>query len=202
VRSSAVGEDGDGASFAGQHLTVLNVRDADAAVAAVAAVAASACAESALAYRRGHGDDSVPRCGAVLQRLVPATAAGVMFTRDPLTGADQVVVEAGWALGEAVVSGLVTPDRYRLDRTGRVLERVLGTKDLAVVPAPAGGTTTVRLDAARAARPCLRDDQLAALAELGRRCDEVFGGPSDVEWAFAGDRLSLVQRRPVTALVG
>jgi pyruvate,water dikinase len=202
ARSSAVGEDGAASSFAGQHLTVLNLWDPDAVVDAVVRVAESACAPSALAYRRSRGDLSAPRCGVVLQRLVPAVAAGVLFSRNPVSGDDELVVEASWALGEAVVDGLVTPDLFRLDRAGHLLEQVIGDKDRAVVPRPGGGTRTVLVDADRAHRPCLGARQLAALAGLARRCDEVFDGPSDVEWAVTGTGVALLQRRPITALFG
>ncbi len=202
ARSSAVGEDGARSSFAGQHLTVLNLWEPDAVVDAVVRVAESASAPSALSYRRSRGDEAAPRCGVVLQRLVPAVAAGVLFSRNPVSGDDEVVVEASWALGEAVVDGLVIPDLFRLDREGHVLEQVVGAKDRAVVPRPGGGTTTVPVDAAHAHRPCLATDQLAALAGLARRCDEVFAGPSDLEWAVTGADVALLQRRPITTLAG
>jgi pyruvate,water dikinase len=202
VRSSAVGEDGAGASFAGQHLTVLNVREPAAVAEAVCRVAASARAPSALAYRRSRGDLSAPRCAVVVQRLVPARAAGVLFSRDPVTGGDHLVVEAGWALGESVVDGSITPDLYRLTRDGVLLEQVVGVKDVAVVPRPDGGTATVRVAADRARTPCLTPRDLALLAALARRCDEVFGSPSDLEWALGPDGLALVQRRPITTVVG
>jgi pyruvate,water dikinase len=201
VRSSAVGEDGATSSFAGQHLTVLNLCDPDEVADAVVRVTESACGPSALAYRRWRGDLSAPRCGVVLQRLVPAVVAGVLFSRNPVSGADELVIEASWALGEAVVEGLVTPDLFRLDRDGHLLEEVIGEKDCAVVPRPGGGTTTVPVAADRARRPCLCARQLDALAGLARRCDDVFGGPSDLEWAVIGDDVALLQRRPITTAV-
>jgi pyruvate,water dikinase len=200
VRSSAVGEDGAASSFAGQHLTVLNVADPDAVVEAVMRVVESGGSASALAYRRARGDASAPRCAVVLQRLAPAEAAGVLFSADPVTGADVLVVEASWALGEAVVEGLVIPDLFRLDHDGHVLEQSLGYKDKAVVPRPGGGTAIVDLPPERSRQPCLGPADLAALADLAHRCDRVFGGPSDVEWASAGGAVSLLQRRPITAL--
>ncbi|MGY1633866.1 PEP/pyruvate-binding domain-containing protein [Geodermatophilus sp. SYSU D01186] len=198
VRSSAVGEDGTASSYAGQHLSLLNVAVQDV-VDAVVRVAASACAESALAYRHARGDRSPPRCAVVLQRLVPAVAAGVLFSHDPVSGADELVVEASWALGEAVVEGMVVPDLFRLDRDGRLLHRVVGRKDRAVVPRPGGGTATVDVDPERAGRPCLDESELTVLAQLARRCDELFGGPSDVEWAWGAAGVALLQRRPITA---
>lgn len=198
ARSSAADEDGTRASFAGQHLTVLNLETAEQSVDAVGRVAASARSVSAMAYRRLRGADEEPCCGVVLQRLVPATVAGVLFSRNPVTGDDELVVEASWSLGEAVVDGLVTPDLYRLDRSGGLVERIVGTKDRAVVPRPRGGTDTVVVPLERVHRPCLLAGHLVALAALARRCDKVFGSPSDLEWALATDDLALLQRRPIT----
>ena len=128
VRSSAVGEDSEEASFAGQHLTCLNVRSAADGVEAVEAIWRSAHSDSALAYRRRLGLTGSPRIAVVVQQLVDADCAGVLFTRNPLDGADELVVEAAWGLGEAVVAGLVTPDRFRVARDGTVLERVAGRR--------------------------------------------------------------------------
>ena len=197
VRSSVVGEDGARHSFAGQHLTLLNVVRPDAVARAVAEVALSARSPSALAYRGARGDHSIPRCGVVLQRQVTALAAGVVFSRHPVTGTDELVVEAAWGLGVAVVEGLVVPDLVRLDPDGRRLEQVVGDKDRAVVPQPGGGTAVVEVPPDRARRPCLGPAQLSALADLARRCDALFGGPSDLEWAWTADGAVLLQRRPV-----
>jgi pyruvate, water dikinase len=136
----------------------------------------------------------------VVQELVDADCAGVLFSRNPINGSDELVIEAAWGLGEAVVAGLVTPDRFRLRRDGAVVERIEGVKDVAVRIDPDGGTrqTEVRAEAARAL--CLDDAQLTALHALAQRCEEVFGGSQDLEWAFAGDRLYLLQRRTLTAI--
>src|ERR687894_488261 len=122
ARSSAVGEDAHDASFAGQHLTCLNVPSAAEAVAAVSEIRRSAHEGAALVYRARLGVTEPPRAAVVLQELVDADCAGVLFTRNPLDAADELVVEAAWGLGEAVVAGLVTPDRFRLRRDGSVLE--------------------------------------------------------------------------------
>jgi pyruvate,water dikinase len=198
VRSSAIGEDGAAASFAGQHATLLNVvRVAEA----VAEVWRSAFADSAMAYRRRVGADGEVRMGVVVQRLVDADAAGVMFTRNPITRADELVVEAGWGLGEAVVQGLIVPDFFRLTRGGEVLEARPGHKPVAVRRRKDGATAEVPVDPALVEAPCLTDAQLAALAALAGRCDAAFGAvPHDIEWAVEGEALHLLQRRPVTAL--
>lgn len=198
VRSSAVGEDGGATSFAGQHLTVLGVRALEDAVDAVARVWASGRSEAALAYRRRMGVDGEPEVAVVLQRMVEPTAAGVLFTRNPMTAADERVIEATWGLGEAVVAGLVTPDHFRLLRSGEVLERRAGEKDVAIRRAPGGGTREEPVDPSDVHRLCLDDAHLVALSELAARCELVFGGPQDLEWARIGDRLVLLQSRAVT----
>jgi pyruvate, water dikinase len=200
ARSSAVGEDSEQASFAGQHLTRLNLRSDPELLDAVCAVWDSARSPSALAYRERLRLPSEPRMAVVVQELVDADCAGVLFSRNPINGSDELVIEAAWGLGEAVVAGLVTPDRFRLRRDGAVVERIEGVKDVAVRIDPEGGTrqTEVRAEAARAL--CLDDAQLTALHALAQRCEEVFGGSHDLEWAFAGDRLYLLQRRTLTAI--
>ncbi len=198
VRSSAIGEDSAAASFAGQHATVLGVRSLDGVVAAIEEVVDSAHTAAAIAYRHKLGLDVHPRMGVVIQELARADVAGVLFTRNPLTRADERVIEATWGLGEAVVQGLVTPDRYRLARGGRVLERAAGDKDLAIHWADGGGTEEVPVDDARVTALCLDDTKLAALEALAVRCEERFGGTQDLEFAFVGARLVLLQRRAIT----
>ena len=198
VRSSAVGEDSSEASFAGQHLTCLNVRSPAEAVAAVREIRRSTHEGAALAYRARLGVAEPPQVAVVLQELVDADCAGVLFTCNPLDGADELVVEAAWGLGEAVVAGLVTPDRFRLGRDGTVLERVCGVKDLTVVRSPDGGTRQVTIDGERIGALCLTDSQLVELTRLGRRCEQVFGGARDIEWAYASGALHLLQCRAIT----
>lgn len=199
VRSSAVGEDSADASFAGAHLTLLGRVGGDAVVAAVREVHASAGQLSALAYRQRLDVAGPVRMAVVVQTMVAADVAGVLFTRNPVTGARELVVEASWGLGEAVVAGLVTPDHVRADLDGTVLERVLGDKDVAVRLRADGAAEEVPVPAAVAQAPCLSDEDVRALARLARTCDDVYGGTAhDVEFAFAGGRLLLLQRRPVT----
>lgn len=198
VRSSAVGEDSSVASFAGQHATVLGVRTAEGLCRAVAEVHASALTNAAVSYRLRLGLDPDPRMGIVVQRLVPAEVAGVLFNRDPVTGEDVRVVEAAWGLGEAVVQGIVTPDSFRVARGGRVLARRPGDKDVLVRWRADGGTEEVPVDPARAAALCLDDDQLGQLDALTTRCESLFGGSQDLEFAFAAGRLFLLQRRAIT----
>jgi pyruvate, water dikinase len=200
ARSSAVGEDSEQASFAGQHLTRLNLRSALELVDAVCAICASARSPSAFAYRKRLGLPPEPRMAVVVQELVDAESAGVLFSRNPLDGSDELVIEAAWGLGEAVVAGLVTPDRFRVARDGTVLERAAGVKDVAVRTDPAGGTREVPVPPNISRSLCLDDSQLAALHALALRSDEVFAESHDLEWAFAGGRLYLLQRRTLTAV--
>jgi pyruvate,water dikinase len=138
----------------------------------------------------------------VVQELVEADSAGVLFSRNPVNGSDELVVEAAWGLGESVVAGLVIPDLFRLRRDGAVVARVAGLKDVAIRTAPGGGTRRAQVPQGLARVLCLDDAQLAALHALALRCDEVFGGSHDLEWAFAGGRLHLLQRRALTAVPG
>ncbi len=198
VRSSAVGEDSADASFAGQHASVLNAGDV---LAAVQAVVESARRPAVAAYRSRLGQPSTGAVGIVLQRLVPARVAGVLFTCDPVTGNEEITIEASWALGEAVVSGLVTPDLYRLSADGALRFARPGRKDRAVVAVPGGGTRVVAVPPAEASRRALDDRQLTQLTALARRSRQVWPGHSDLEYAFASSdgALALLQRRPVTS---
>ena len=199
VRSSAVGEDSAGASFAGQHATCLHIEpEVEAVAAAVCHVWESGRTESARAYRQRLGVEGEPQVGIVVQRMVEPTAAGVLFSRDPMSGEDVRVIEAAWGLGEVVVAGLVTPDRFRVTRSGAVIERTPGYKDILMRRSAGGGTEEVALDNDRAEALCLDDAQLFELHRLAERCEAVYGGLQDLEWAFAAVDLFLLQRRPIT----
>jgi hypothetical protein len=198
VRSSAVDEDGAAASFAGQHLTVLNVHSAADVPSAVREVWWSANSDSAITYRQRVGLFNRPSVGVVVQTLLNPDAAGVMFTEHPVTGADERLIEASWGLGEAVVAGLVIPDHFRLDRSGRVLERKAGRKRIAIRSLPNGGTFEQPVPPAQVNQICLDDIKLAALGELALRCEKVYGPRRDIEWAFQEGTLYLLQCRAVT----
>ena len=198
VRSSGVGEDTEGASFAGQHVTILNVGHEDHVVDAVLRVRASAHTESARAYRRTLGMDEAPRVGVVVQRMIEPDCAGVMFTKHPINGSDERVIEAAWGLGESVVAGLVVPDNYVLDGQGRVLRRTAGEKDIALRGVPGGGTAEEAVAGDLVTALCLSDEMLARLHDLATRCESFFGTGLDLEWAFASGRLYLLQCRAMT----
>ncbi len=198
VRSSAVGEDSGAASFAGQHATVLGVSDETGLLAAVQRVWQSGHTDAARAYRRTLGLALDAQMGVVVQELVRADVAGVLFTRHPVSGADERVIEAAWGLGEVVVAGLVTPDNYRLARGGRVLGRTLGDKDIELGWSPAGGTEEREVPVERAGAFCLDGAKLARLDALATQCEAAFPGAHDIEFAFDGDALFLLQRRAIT----
>jgi pyruvate,water dikinase len=198
VRSSAVDEDGAAASFAGQHLTLLNVSSSKELGSALSEIWWSANSDSAITYRKRVGLFARPSVGVVVQALLDPDTAGVMFTRNPVTGADERVIEASWGLGEAVVAGIVIPDHYRVDRSGQVLERTPGVKTIAVRSQPNGGTIEEKVAAELVERLCLGDDRLQELNQLAGRCELVYGPGRDVEWALAAGALYLLQCRAIT----
>jgi pyruvate,water dikinase len=198
VRSSAVDEDGAEASFAGQHLTLLNVPSSEELGSALREIWWSANSDSAITYRQRVGLFTRPSIGAVVQALLDPEVAGVMFTKNPINGADERVIEAAWGLGEAVVAGRVIPDHYRVARSGEVLERTPGVKKVAIRTLPDGGTVEEDVPPEVVERLSLDDDQLEKLNHLADRCEQVFGAARDIEWAFADSELYLLQCRAVT----
>ncbi|MGE0735950.1 MAG: PEP/pyruvate-binding domain-containing protein [Alphaproteobacteria bacterium] len=198
VRSSAVDEDGAQASFAGQHLTLLNVPSSDEVSSALNEIWWSANSDSAITYRQRVGLFTRPSVGVVVQSLLNPDAAGVMFTQNPVTGADERVIEASWGLGEAVVAGIVIPDHYRIDRSGQVLERTPGLKKVAVRMVAKGGTVEEAVAPELVERLCLENEQLQKLSQLADRCEAIYGPARDVEWALAGGTLYLLQCRAIT----
>jgi pyruvate,water dikinase len=202
VRSSAVDEDSAGASFAGQHISVLNVPSAEDVEAAVREVWWSANSDSAITYRKRLGVFARPSVGVVVQSLLQPETAGVMFTRNPITGGDERMIEASWGLGEAVVAGRVIPDSYRVARGGEVLERRPGLKKFAIRSASDGGTVDEEVAADLVESLCLRDEHLWALSALADDCERVYGAERDIEWAFADGKLYLLQCRAVTRSAG
>jgi pyruvate,water dikinase len=198
VRSSAVDEDGADASFAGQHLTLLNVPSVDDLRAAVQEIWWSANSDSAITYRQRVGLFTRPSIGVVVQSLLSPDVAGVLFTQNPINGADERLIEASWGLGEVVVAGRVIPDSFRMDRDGRVLERTPGVKKVAIRAASDGGTFEEDVEAELVERLCLDDDLLTQLNVLADRCEQVFGPARDIEWALAQGQIYLLQCRAVT----
>jgi pyruvate,water dikinase len=198
VRSSAVDEDGAEASFAGQHLTLLNVVTDEDVATALREIWWSANSDSAITYRQRVGLFTRPSVAVVIQSLLDPEVAGVMFTRNPISGADERVIEASWGLGEAVVAGQVIPDHFRVLRTGEVVERTAGSKTVAIRTLPEGGTREEQVAPELVERLCLDDEQLGELNRLAERCEQVYGAARDIEWAIRGRRLYLLQCRAVT----
>jgi rifampicin phosphotransferase len=202
VRSSATVEDLADLSAAGQHDTYLNVQGEAAVIDAVRRCWASLWSARAIGYRarRGISPDDVS-IAVVVQRLVPAEAAGVMFTIDPVDRArDTVVVSANWGLGESVVSGDVTPDVAVIGReSGALVSYQLGGKEVMTV-ADGAGTLETETPADLRSAPVLSPDQAGELARLGLAIEKLYGQPMDVEWARADGELSVVQARPITAV--
>lgn len=199
VRSSATAEDLPTAAFAGQHDTYLNVVGPDQVLEAIRGCWASLWTDRAIDYRRKHGIDSATvRIAVVVQCMVEAEVAGVMFTADPVTGdRDHLVIEASSGLGEAVVSGLVTPDHYVLDGRGTIRESTPGRRERVITGTEGGGTQETHDTSAIVSLPA---PVLRQLACLGGKVARHFGRPQDIEWAYADDRLYLLQARPMTAL--
>ncbi|VTS03692.1 pyruvate phosphate dikinase pep pyruvate-binding protein : Pyruvate phosphate dikinase PEP/pyruvate-binding protein OS=Rhodopirellula sp. SWK7 GN=RRSWK_04808 PE=4 SV=1: PPDK_N: PEP-utilizers [Gemmata massiliana] len=196
VRSSATAEDAADTSFAGQQETILGVKGDEPLLDAIERCWRSLFTERAVAYRAKQNVDGAGLAMAVVvQKLVPAEAAGVLFTRDPLDpDGKRMLAEASWGLGEVVVSGRVQPDRFTLDRdTGSVLTRVLGSKAIRVT---AGVEEHVPAELQR--QFCLSDAALSQLVDLGRKVEAFYGDPRDIEWAFAGGTFHLLQARPIT----
>jgi phosphohistidine swiveling domain-containing protein len=204
VRSSGTAEDLAEASFAGMHDTYLDIRGIEGVLDGVRRCWASLWTARATAYRYNNGfahDEA--RLAVVIQQMVSAEAAGVMFTAHPVTGAvDQIIINASWGLGEAVVSGIVTPDEYTLSReTLGVLRLTIGDKKLCIVRAPEQGTLEQETPEADRRRASLTDAQAAELGHLGRRVTEYYEGfPQDIEWAYADGHCYLLQSRPITGV--
>ena len=201
VRSSATAEDLPTASFAGQQDTYLNVAGPAAILRHVRRCWASLFTERAVTYRLRNGIDHRKVCMAVVvQQMVFPQAAGILFTADPVTSNRKVAsVEAGFGLGEALVSGLVNADVYKV-RDGEVVARTVATKQLAVQASPAGGTQKQAIEPERQQQPALTDAQVVRLARLGRRIEAHFGRPQDIEWCLVNDDFPIVQSRPITTL--
>ena len=201
VRSSATAEDLPGASFAGQYDTYLNVTGATAVLGHVSRCWVSLFSERAVAYRARHAiDHRTAGMAVIVQQLLNAEAAGVLFTADPVTSNRTVAcVEAVFGLGEALVSGGVEADAYRV-RDGRVISASIAAKRAAVRAASGGGTAAEPLPQSRRGRRVLTDAQVMRLVELGRRIEAHFNSPQDIEWCLSDDAFHIVQGRPITTL--
>jgi phosphoenolpyruvate synthase/pyruvate phosphate dikinase len=201
VRSSATAEDLPTASLAGQQDTYLNVVGPAAILQHVSRCWASLFTERAVTYRLRNGfDHRQVHMAVVVQQMVFPQAAGILFTADPVSSNRKVAsVEASFGLGEALVSGLVNADVYKV-RDGEVVARTVATKQLAIHASPAGGTQKQAMEPERQQQPALTAAQVVRLVQLGRRLEAHFGRPQDIEWCLVGDDFHIVQSRPITTL--
>jgi pyruvate,water dikinase len=201
VRSSATAEDLPTASFAGQQDTYLNVVGPAAILQHVSRCWASLFTERAVTYRLRNGfDHRKVHMAVVVQQMVFPQAAGILFTADPVTGNRKVAsVEASFGLGEALVSGLVNADVYKV-RDGEVVAKTVATKQLAIYASPAGGTQEQAIEPEQQQQPALTERQVVRLEELGRRIEAHFGSPQDIEWCLVDEDFQIVQSRPITTL--
>jgi len=202
VRSSAVNENGATASFAGQHETYLNIVGADAIIQAVTRCWESARSEHALDYRRQQGlSVERPQIAVLVQQLVAADVAAVVFSANPITGdRGEVMINASWGLGESIVGGTVTPDTFIVRKSDlAVVQRVIADKQRMTVSAPGG---THEVDVPRFLRniSSLNDEQVIEMAKLALTLETTMEHPVDVECAYAGGELYLLQCRPITTL--
>jgi pyruvate,water dikinase len=201
VRSSALGEDSAEATFAGQQDTYLWVRSLDGVCEAVQKCWASLYNPEAVAYRERFSVDN-PAMGVTVQLMVDAAVSGVMFTCNPVSGdRSMVAINASWGLGLAVVGGEVTPDDYLVSKiTGEVVKQAINDKAVQYVPGD-DGAQRVDVDDARRNEPCLDEEALSSLIEVGKRVEKHFGTSQDIEWAFDHHgELFVLQSRPVTGL--
>jgi len=201
VRSSATAEDLPTASFAGQQDTYLNVVGQAAILQHVSRCWASLFTERAVTYRLRNGfDHRKVHMAVVVQQMVFPQVSGILFTADPITGNRKVAsVEASFGLGEALVSGLVNADVYKV-RDGQVITRTIGTKQLAIDASPLGGTREQAIEPERQEQPALTEREVVRLVQLGRHIEAHFGRPQDIEWCLVDDDFQIVQSRPITTL--
>ncbi|MBI4640129.1 MAG: hypothetical protein HY731_05515, partial [Candidatus Tectomicrobia bacterium] len=203
VRSSATAEDLREASFAGQYETYLNIVGEEVLVEHIKKCWASFWSARALHYRKGHGLDHLQTAMAVVvQKMVPAEASGVLFTANPVTGnREEILINASWGLGEAVVLGTVDPDYFVIDRQTRaVKEAMIGKKEKRLDGKAQGGVEEVLVPASNQEKSSLLADQVRQLVRLALAIEQHYGAPQDIEWAFAGGQFSVLQSRPITTL--
>ncbi len=201
VRSSATAEDLPTASFAGQQDTYLNIIGKEAILKHISKCWASLFTERAVIYRMQNGfDHRKVYMSVVVQKMVFPQAAGILFTADPVTSNRKVLsIDASFGLGEAMVSGLVNADNYKV-YNGRIIDKKISTKKLAIYALKDGGTKEQEIDPEKQNQQALTDEQILQLEETGRKIEEHFGQPQDIEWCLADEKFYIVQSRPITTL--
>lgn len=201
VRSSATAEDLPTASFAGQQDTYLNIKGPDELVQHIRKCWASLFTDRAISYRAKNGfDHRQVYLSVVVQRMVNPEIAGIMFTADPVSGNRTVVsIDASFGLGEAIVSGMVSADLYKV-KSGKIMQKNISEKKKAIYSLPEGGTVTKDLPGEQQTKQALADEQILRLAKLGKRIEEHFGSPQDIEFCIENGEIFVVQSRPITSL--
>ncbi|MDE1360002.1 hypothetical protein CHCC20488_0812 [Bacillus paralicheniformis] len=201
VRSSATAEDLPHASFAGQQDTYLNIIGKDAILQHISKCWASLFTERAVIYRMQNGfDHRQVYLSVIIQKMVFPHASGILFTADPITSNRKLLsIDAGFGLGEALVSGLVSADCYKV-QNGQIADKRIATKKLAIYGRKQGGTETKQIDPDQQMSQTLTDGQILQLARIGRQIEAHFGQPQDIEWCLADDTFYIVQSRPITTL--
>ncbi len=201
VRSSATAEDLPTASFAGQQDTYLNVKGPDQLIEAVKKCWASLFTDRAIVYRINNGfEHRSVFLAVVIQQMVTPDMSGILFTADPVTGHRHTIsIDAGFGLGEALVSGIVTPDLYKV-RENQIIHKHIATKEQGIFAIPEGGTERKKLPIELQRKQVLSNQQIFQLAELGRKIEDHFGKEQDIEWCIAGDTIYILQSRPITSL--
>lgn len=201
VRSSATAEDLSTASFAGQQDTYLNIIGREEILKHISKCWASLFTERAVTYRLQNGfDHRKVHLSVVVQKMVFPEVSGILFTADPVTSNRKVLsIDASFGLGEALVSGLVNADNYKV-RNGKVIDKKISTKKLAIYSLRDGGTKTQEIEPERQSMQALIDEQILSLTHMGRNIEEHFGCPQDIEWCLAHDTFYIVQSRPITTL--
>ena len=201
VRSSATAEDLPHASFAGQQDTYLNIIGVDAILQHISKCWASLFTDRAVIYRMQNGfDHSQVYLSVIVQRMVFPQASGILFTADPITSNRKLLsIDASFGLGEALVSGLVSADCYKV-QDGEIVDKRIATKKLAIYGRKEGGTETKQIDPDQQKTQTLTEQQILQLARIGRQIEAYFGYPQDIEWCLADDTFYIVQSRPITTL--
>ncbi|WP_186431461.1 phosphoenolpyruvate synthase [Clostridium sp. BSD9I1] len=201
IRSSATAEDLPHASFAGQQDTYLNIRGKDEVIQHIIKCWASLFTDRAVTYRIQNGfDHRKVLLSVVVQKMIMSEASGIMFTADPMTSDRKTLtIDAGFGLGEALVSGLVNPDIYKVVN-GKITKKNIGTKEMEIRTEQSGGTKEIRIENGRQQKQVLEDDKIQKLAAMGKKIEAYFGSPQDIEWCLVDNEFYIVQSRSITTL--
>lgn len=203
IRSSATAEDLDFASFAGQQDSYLNIKGKENILEAIRNCWASLYTDRAILYRiQNNIEHSKVSMSVVVQKMLLSEASGIMFTADPLNGSRDIVsIEAGYGLGEALVSGIISPDIYKFQKsTNRIIKKRVADKKFAIIPLAGGGTKKLELDETKSKTQVLDDEQIRKLVQIGLDIEKHYGSPQDIEWCMEDKELYIVQSRAISSL--